>query len=109
MAIRYVEYTPKSECGFKYFCVFVFNEQKDHATLMVADYHEYEDEWYYCECYTKCDYDKIEDNDYLEKLFDENENNGFSSGSYNSLEELISMEAKEDANILLLSHFCKEG
>lgn len=105
--VRYVEYSPYPHDKIKYFCVFSFDEQMNNAKLTAAEYHADDGTWF---CYTvndTCDPDKLNDQDYLDEFFSRNQNEGFSSGSYNSLKELISMESSEDDDVLLLNHFCK--
>lgn len=104
--IRYVRYSPSGNDNIKYFCVFNFDERMTSVNLTAAEYHSDDKTWF---CYTvddNCDPDKLNDQKYLDRFFERNQNEGFSSGSYNSLKQLINMEAEEDSDVLFLNHFC---
>ena len=102
-SIRFVEFTPCD--GMKCFCTFDFDETMKYAEVYGAEYREEENEWYYFCLSGWCDAEKLNDEDYLQKFFESNEDNGFSCGSYPSLEDLIESEDCNGDGTFLLRHF----
>ena len=101
--IKYAEFCPYDGC--KYYCAFNFDDSTGYAEVTGAEHHEDEDEWYFF-CFSDwCEYEKVNDTEYLCKFFEDNEANGYGSGNYSSLEELIKAEGGDDGIALLLKHF----
>lgn len=76
------------EEGSETFCVFDVDEHNDYVNITGAE--NTHGEWYYFNLDTTCDISKLDDESYIAwLLYEENDGNGFSCGSYDSLEQLI--------------------
>lgn len=92
------------EDGCETFCAFDYDECRNFAEIIGAE--NLHGEWYYFALGTFCDCNRLDDIKYMEwLLYDENECNGFSCGSFDSLEELIESGEANYFDASLLRYF----
>ena len=89
------------EDGCETFCAFIIDNPENYVEIVGAE--NLHGEWYYFTLDTLCNCGKLDDQSYIEwLLYDENDGNGFSCGSFDSLEKLIDGGAENyfDASVL---------
>ena len=92
------------EEGTETFCVFDIDEHRDYVDITGAE--NLHGDWFYFNLDTACDVGRLDDESYVEWiLYEENACNGFSCGSYDSLEQLISLGERDYCDTEDLKHF----